>query len=237
MRRGRHLGVRPSVEEILERREGEAKRQGLPPALAASASFPYVAGGRFAQALYRRAGGSWRLVNRAHRRPPVSTEQVLHPHKWIAGERPMRVSIPRKPPLQRGLRRVGGGELGELDTSIVLGAGVREDEAARAAAGWGGGAFAVWHRGRRPDPLCDPPCRQRFAALMAWRWDSESDAREARRATERYVEAGLKPGSGGKGAWRLEEGAVALSGSGRRSSLAFAPNVRAARALASAGVR
>ena len=233
----RHLGERRSVDEVLDERERDAEGPGFTRALATSQSFPYVAGARFAQALYRRAGGSWRLVDRAHRRPPVSTEQILHPDKWVTGERPVRVTIPRRPPLERSLRSVGGGELGELDTGIVLRTGVSEDEAARAAAGWGGGAFAVWQRGKGPDPLCPPPCRQRFAALMAWRWDSESDAREAQSATKRYVDKALRPRSGGNGSWRLEEGAVAVAGSRGGSSLAFAPTVRAARALAATGVR
>lgn len=233
----RHLGERRSVDEVLDERERDAEGPGFTRALATSQSFPYVAGARFAQALHRRAEGSWRLVDRAHRRPPVSTEQILHPDKWVTGERPVRVTIPRRPPLERSLRSVGGGELGELDTGIVLRTGVSEDEAARAASGWGGGAFAVWQRGKGPDPLCPPPCRQRFAALMAWRWDSESDAREAQSATKRYVDKALRPRSGGNGSWRLEEGAVAVAGSRGGSSLAFAPTVRAARALAATGVR
>ena len=233
----RHLGERRSVDEVLDERERDAEGPGFTRALATSQSFPYVAGARFAQALRRRAEGSWRLVDRAHRRPPVSTEQILHPDKWVTGERPVRVTIPRRPPLERSLRSVGGGELGELDTGIVLRTGVSEDEAARAASGWGGGAFAVWQRGKGPDPLCPPPCRQRFAALMAWRWDSESDAREAQSATKRYVDKALRPRSGGNGSWRLEEGAVAVAGSRGGSSLAFAPTVRAARALAATGVR
>ena len=54
----------------------------LPGFLQAQLVFPYTGGQAFVAALRERAGGRWTLVDLAERtRPPVSTEQVMHPEQ------------------------------------------------------------------------------------------------------------------------------------------------------------
>ncbi len=61
--------------------------EGLPPFIVAGLVFPYLSGQAFVEDLYRRAGNRWTLVNLAQRtRPPTTTEQILHPEKWIDAE-------------------------------------------------------------------------------------------------------------------------------------------------------
>src|SRR3954451_309140 len=75
-----------SAEEALAGVLGSAFSTGpdLPPFLQAQLLFPYTAGMACVQELVRRAGGRWTLVNLADRtRPPDSTEQVLHPDKYL----------------------------------------------------------------------------------------------------------------------------------------------------------
>ena len=61
----------------------------LPPFLTAQLVFPYTVGETFVQRLLRVGGGGWRLVDAAMRfRPPGSTEQVLHPAKYLKLEEP-----------------------------------------------------------------------------------------------------------------------------------------------------
>jgi hypothetical protein len=66
----------------------------LPGFLQAQLIFPYTGGRSFVAALRERAGGRWTLVDLAERtRPPVSTEQVLHPDKWVRVEPPVRARV------------------------------------------------------------------------------------------------------------------------------------------------
>jgi hypothetical protein len=133
----------------------------LPPFVVAGLVFPYVAGQRFVDDLYHRAGRTWTLVNLAERtRPPTTTEQILHPGKWIAAEPPLPVTLPR--PRGRGWRRLTTGTFGEWQTGQLL-------KRASAAVGWGGDRYALYRRGTGP---CRTPCTARDALVMRWRLDS-----------------------------------------------------------------
>ena len=66
----------------------------LPPFVEAQLLFPYLTGQRFVERLYATGDDSWSVVNTAERfRPPASTEQVLHPEKYLAVEQPDRVRL------------------------------------------------------------------------------------------------------------------------------------------------
>jgi len=145
----------------------------LPPYLERSLVFPYSAGARFVDAI-----GTWGPANRALRsRPPVSTEQVIHPEKYRAGERPLPVPLPRPP--GRGWKRQASGTVGEFDTAELIRTSDSPLRAERAAAGWGGGRYALWRRGGKE------------MLTLVWRWDSRRDAAEFAAALPRYIERTL----------------------------------------------
>jgi hypothetical protein len=143
----------------------------LPQFLQNQLIWPYLGGAQFIQSLRRTGGGSWKLVDLADRvRLPDSTEQVMHPEKWIAVEKPLEVRF--ETGLHDDWRRTAGGTWGEWQTRELLGG---DDEA---AAGWGGDRYELWQHGE-----CDsPPCRENDLLIMRWRWDTVRDAREFRRA-------------------------------------------------------
>lgn len=195
----------------------------LPRYVQDSLEFPYTAGLGFVQALRARVGGGWRLVDRAVRsRPPLSTEQVLHPEKWFARERPAPVSLPRHPG-----RRLAAGGLGEWDTAEILAGGLSRADATVAARGWGGGRYALWRapgRGR-----CAPPCRARDRLELGWRWDTRRDAREFRAALVTWLAAGLRARPDGRDRWVLSDGVVRLRTTPRGTLLEMAPGARPGR--------
>lgn len=139
----------------------------FPPLLTETFIFRYRDGARFVEAVRRerRAGAFEALFSR----PPVSTEQVLHPEKYFANEQPLRVAI------SEDLLTDGGGwklanssPLGEVGIKALLMGGLSEKAAARAAAGWGGDrAF-----------LLENVNKER--ALFVWKtlWDSPQEAAE-----------------------------------------------------------
>lgn len=129
-------------------------------------TFPYYGGMSFMADLYR--AGGFPLMNTALARPPASTEHVLHPAKYLAGEPPLPVRAPDAPP---GYRVVERERMGELQTRVILSGCLGHAAAARAAEGWGGDAFSV----------VAAPSGQ-VALLWSTRWDSAEDAAEFEQA-------------------------------------------------------
>ena len=141
---------------------------GLPRYVRESLVFPYAAGARLVNRIESRGG--WAAVNRAFgAQAPLSTEQLMHPAKYDAHERPVRVVVAPPP----GTRLVERGDFGEFDTEQLLRAANGRRRSIPAAAGWGGGGFALWCTGGR------------YGLTLRWRWDSARDAREFARALRR----------------------------------------------------
>jgi hypothetical protein len=169
--------------------------------------FTYLSGQTFVDRL-RAVGGGWKLVNYAFStRPPASTEQVIHPEKYLVNERPVPVVLPAV----AGASRTAHGTFGEFDTDqlLKLAGGVGALRAGDAAAGWGGGRYALWGR----DVL-----------VVGWAWDTRADASEFAHALRQYVSARDAPG------------AAAMRASGLRTALVVAPSAATASRLASRAV-
>jgi hypothetical protein len=115
-----------------------AALQNAPPYLRATALFPYQNGLAFVSTLV--AQGGYASVDAAFRKPPDSTEQILHPEKYAAGEKPVPVVLPDvAKALGAGWSAAGQDTLGEYILSIWLQqGGVPTPQAKTAAAGWGG---------------------------------------------------------------------------------------------------
>jgi hypothetical protein len=135
--------------------------------------FPYSAGLTFAMQL--RGSGDWAAVNDAYTRAPTSTEQVLHPEKYLAGEEPDEVQAAAlADTLGGGWEDLDPTTMGEVMIDIwLVELGADQIAATGAAAGWGGDRLAV---ARGPDGDW----------AMAWRvtWDSAADADEFQAAHE-----------------------------------------------------
>ena len=206
----------------------------LPEYLEATLLFPYEGGQAFVDRLYGTVNG-WGLVDYAlRRRRPASTEQVIHPDKYLEAERPLPVRVLPASAVGPGWRRLTTGTLGEFDTRQLLGRG-NPDTADRAAAGWGGGRYVLYEQGG-PRPGCASPCRRRDALVLSWRWDTPRDAQEAREALPGYLARALHARGIGNDRFALPGGAAALALSADATALAFAPTAATAARLANASV-
>jgi hypothetical protein len=184
----------------LEGLEGVAvpSSSGLPRYLREGLIFPYSRGALLVNEI--EGGGGWEAVDRAlGREPPLSTEQVMHPGKYMARERPVRVRLGGlRAALPAGARRLSRGDLGEFDTEQFLREANGRARSGRAAQGWGGGGFELW---RLPGPPCEGACRERHVLALGWAWDTARDAAEfeeaARRALDQLGAAGAIRRAGG----------------------------------------
>ncbi|HEV7890886.1 MAG TPA: hypothetical protein VGP08_09615 [Pyrinomonadaceae bacterium] len=168
--------ARMSLEDVA--RDEDARfsvyRKGIgaffPPLLTETFIFRYRDGLRFVETL-RRSRPPAVGVDDAFRRPPASSEQVLHPEKYLANEQPREVELDFEGFADEGWKLTATTPLGEVGVRGLLMSGVSGDDAKRAAAGWGGDrAFLFEREGRAP--------------LFVWRtaWDKTTDAQEFFRA-------------------------------------------------------
>jgi hypothetical protein len=183
--------------------------------------FPYIAGEEFVSVLRGQTGG-WAAVDSVYRfRRPRTTEQVIHPRRFAAGEDAARVPAPAlRSVLPRPWRRLRSTSVGEFDLQMLFKLN-RAPRPAQAAAGWGGGRFELW---RRPAPGCAAPCTRADLAWIGLRWDSRAERAEGEAALRAAVAR-----------WRRRGGAVALTGSGVQTTVALAPDARTADAAVAAG--
>jgi hypothetical protein len=79
--------------------------------------FPYTKGMLFQQAVIEHDGNEG--FAEVFRRPPVSTQQILHPEKYFQPVPPVTPALPDAK-LPHGFKSVVGGSLGELDHEVLL---------------------------------------------------------------------------------------------------------------------
>ncbi|HUP85714.1 MAG TPA: hypothetical protein VM143_08610 [Acidimicrobiales bacterium] len=139
---------------------------GLPPVLLQIVAFPYVVGPEFATRVV--AGGGQERLDAAFVTPPTTSEDLLHPDRFLAGEAPATVETPKADG-----RQIDEGVLGELGLLLVLNASGVSGQTA--AGGWGGDRYVAWKDG---DGTC-----VRATIVM----DTPQDDRELVKALDRLA--------------------------------------------------
>ena len=114
----------------------------LPFVLLRQIEFPYTAGALLVEALDE-AGGEAR-IDEAFIAPPVTSEQVIEPERYLDGEGPIPVA---RPPADGEV--VDGGAFGQLTLRLTLSDVLDRETAREAADGWGGDAYTAWAEGER----------------------------------------------------------------------------------------
>lgn len=160
-----------------------------PLVLRESLVFPYLGGLAFIA--HFRKNHPWRRIDAIYRKPPLSTEHILHPEAYERYERPVRIKVASLPVL-RGHDVTYRDVLGEMGLTLFLRqhiieggarAGARKgldddtraalrQKSEQAAAGWGGDRLAVY-----TSPGHDGGVRGAIAVLYTT-WDETADALE-----------------------------------------------------------
>jgi hypothetical protein len=150
-----------------------------PLAIRDSLIFPYRAGLSFVAALRRRQ--PWSAVDAAFAKPPRSTEQIIHPERYLAGDEPVPIEI-KQPTSLRDFTPAQSSVWGELGFTLFLRShGVNDSAATEAGAGWGGDRAVTFAKGDDKRP-------QRAVGVSRSEWDSEADALEAFEASEKALD-------------------------------------------------
>ncbi len=127
--------------------------------------FPYTFGSRFVLNL---AGpGNYKPIYKAFTDPPRSTEQIIHPEKYLSTPRdePLPVALPpMEETLGAGWKALQTDTLGEFDLYVMLVENYQESP--EAAVGWGGALYTIYSDGTD------------YVTVMGSRWDTKKDADE-----------------------------------------------------------
>lgn len=175
----------PDMEMLLGTVSSVASGMGMkglqeaPPFFAALIQFPYMKGKQFVDEVKSRGG--WGAVNRLYADPPQSSEQIMHPEKYLTHrDNPRVVDVKLtlenvKASMPGSWRIVHDNVMGEHAILLLLKAHLPEKDARIASEGWGGDRYMVYRSGDN--------------AVLAWStvWDTPQDAEEFFCAVKRVL--------------------------------------------------
>jgi hypothetical protein len=139
--------------------------EGLPGFLAQDFAFAYRFGLPFVQALYEEGGPA--ALDEAWNNRPQSSEQILHPEKYLIQDEPQTVTLlPLGGILGDNWQLIDDGVLGEWRLRQHLSLYLDPAQAEEAAAGWGGDRYLLYWHTTDDVPLL----------VLRLGWDTASDA-------------------------------------------------------------
>ncbi len=101
---------------------------------------PYELGQPFVEAI--RADGGLAAVDAAFESPPLTSEQVIYPFRYLDGEDAIEVPAP-----EADGEVIDEGAFGHLVLFLMLAESMSPDDSRDAATGWGGDWYVAWNRG------------------------------------------------------------------------------------------
>lgn len=140
--------------------------RNAPPVLEWQMLFPYLRGILFVAAGFQSGGVA--AINQMYSNPPLTSEHIMHPAKYVAGEAPVVVDMPDLlPSLGQGWTVAESDFMGEFGFWSYLRGGLSEPAAESGASGWGGDRLVL---------LTD--LTGRYALVISSSWDSSTEAQE-----------------------------------------------------------
>ena len=160
-----------------------AAMDDIPPFMMETMVGAYLKGMAFVHQVVRQG---WDRAANMYTDPPRSSEQILHPEKWlVTRDDPVAITFPdgAHEPALEGWTLLDSNVIGEFQLRIIFDEFGMSDRSTAAAAGWNGDRYAVFERG------------DELLLLFYTSWDSEAEATEFAAAYEELL--GRKyPGAG-----------------------------------------
>ncbi len=128
--------------------------------------FPYIEGSKFVQAIYDTCG-SWEKFGDIYKKLPASTEQILHPDKYIQNEEPIKVELDENIITDKNWHFLEKDTMGEFFLQNYFLEYLDEGNAKSASSGWGGDKYLLFS-GKEKNSLF----------IYKSLWDTDKDANE-----------------------------------------------------------
>jgi hypothetical protein len=144
---GRSLQDLPDIDPsmLIGDMEGTPMLQKAPPFLKDALIFPYLDGLNFSAAVMRPTG--WSALSGVFAKPPVSTQQILHPALYRSGKAASQVSLPSMDKaLGSDWAKLEDNIMGEFGWKEVLKQFLGEAKATPLSAAWDGDRYVVYEQ-------------------------------------------------------------------------------------------
>ncbi|MEK6408488.1 MAG: hypothetical protein AABN34_16290 [Acidobacteriota bacterium] len=151
--------------------DGDAKNYPVlasaPKVLKENLQFPYLYGAGFVAAVLKNS--SWRALDSSYETLPASTEQIMHPERFLNRDNPVKIELPDLGgALGPDWKKADADVNGEFGYLVALAEFIPKRAAQRAAAGWGGDRYALYEK----------KATGAVALAQYTTWDTENDAKE-----------------------------------------------------------
>jgi hypothetical protein len=138
-----------------------------PKVLKENLQFPYLYGAGFVGAVLKNR--SWHALDTTYASLPASTEQIMHPERFLIRDNPVKIEMPELAGALGGNWKKADADVnGEFGYLVALAEFISKRTARAAAGGWGGDRYALYEN------------KGTGALVLAQytTWDTENDARE-----------------------------------------------------------
>lgn len=117
--------------------------------------FPYLAGIRFSQQVLK-AGNGWPDFYRVFEKPPVSTQQIMHPELYLHGVVPVKVALPDpKDAVPGEWKKLDENDMGEFGVLEILKQFLEKDRSKTLASFWAGDRYAIFENQKNKRTLLE----------------------------------------------------------------------------------
>jgi len=155
------------LQELIPYASDSEIMKNAPPILVETLNFPYIYGMDFFMAYLRDYG--WENVPALYADLPQSTEQIIHPEKYLSANKDVPIKIDLKDAESvpgKGWKKINTDVLGEFFFKIFLREFTTKGTATIASEGWGGDQVQVLEKGSS------------LILLLMTAWDTPKDAKE-----------------------------------------------------------
>jgi hypothetical protein len=106
--------------------------------------FPYLAGIQFSQRVLKASNG-WPDFHKVFEKPPVSTQQIMHPDLYMQGVVPAKIELPAtKGALPAEWKKLDENNMGEFGVQEVFKQFLAKNRSVTLAATWAGDRYAIF---------------------------------------------------------------------------------------------
>jgi len=117
--------------------------------------FPYLAGITFTQRLLK-AGNGWPDFYRVFDKPPVSTQQIMHPDLYLRGVLPAKIDLPAtKGVISSDWKKLDENNMGEFGLQEILKQFLPKNRSAALAAAWMGDRYSIFENQKNKRTLLE----------------------------------------------------------------------------------
>ena len=143
----------PDISALLQNQglsgmESDPQLKKAPPFIRDTLLFPYLNGAIFTQQ-FLKANSGWGDFKLVFENPPVSTQQIMHPALYLAGTKPIPVSLPDfKNLIPADWKLLDENTMGEFGLQSVLKQFLGKDRALGLAPAWIGDRYAIFENSK-----------------------------------------------------------------------------------------